>query len=299
MNSVLLPTVHLRISCVIAAALTLVFPALDSVVGQSLDEFSFSGGMTNVVAMDCGGSNRVVFLPVVHMEDVAAQGLSAEESAFIFAWYGDALRLSVLLDALTVSSNKLSTMRFGRKCSAFTSDDSSCEWTLLHVAVLRNAEEVVRLLVARGHPVDVSSPSCRTPLELLLTRNRIAYQTRWGSEADIIRMAMLLLKNGAKTQSPLAFISGVAHGDVSLVEAMVKAGADVNKCGNSGCPPLHLALEMKNKAVARALLRHGADPSSTNSVFGGTALDVADGDIELREMLIKAGARDKTSQTKR
>jgi ankyrin repeat protein len=49
-----------------------------------------------------------------------------------------------------------------------------------------------------------------------------------------------------------------AHRD--LVEALIARGADVNKGGAAGQPPLAAAVQMEHPALARLLLEKGADP---------------------------------------
>lgn len=50
-----------------------------------------------------------------------------------------------------------------------------------------------------------------------------------------------------------------ARGLVSLVEPLVRAGADVNAYGHDRLTPLHVALKNNNYPLARALLDHGAN----------------------------------------
>lgn len=56
------------------------------------------------------------------------------------------------------------------------------------------------------------------------------------------------------------------HGDPTIVEAVLDAGADVHETDGSGNTPLHLVAYFGGDAAARVLLERGADPLATNVV---------------------------------
>jgi hypothetical protein len=84
----------------------------------------------------------------------------------------------------------------------------------------------------------------------------------------------LLLSLGADPQSvdggghtPLYSVANECGSDGSdVVEALVRAGADVNACGGvKRCTPLHMAARRGNVAIAQALLACGADRHARDS----------------------------------
>lgn len=76
----------------------------------------------------------------------------------------------------------------------------------------------------------------------------------------------------------------------AIIELLIKAGADVNALAD-GRAPLRIAAEKGNPALARLLLKRGADPSRP-SESGWTPLHsaVAAGEREMMELLLAAGA---------
>ncbi|HZY89797.1 MAG TPA: ankyrin repeat domain-containing protein, partial [Gemmataceae bacterium] len=63
-----------------------------------------------------------------------------------------------------------------------------------------------------------------------------------------------------------------AHRD--LIETLIARGADVNKGGAAGQPPLAAAVQMEHPALARLLLEKGADPRA-DAGNGKTVLQLA------------------------
>ncbi len=72
-----------------------------------------------------------------------------------------------------------------------------------------------------------------------------------------------------------------------LVETLIARGADVNKGGAAGLPPLAAAVQMEHPALARLLLEKGADPRA-DAGNGKTVLQLAQegpGGAEMVELL--------------
>ena len=87
-------------------------------------------------------------------------------------------------------------------------------------------------------------------------------------------------------------LEATRRGMVDVVQALVDAGADVDKA--SGCndsTPLHFAAETGKDAVVKALIEAGADMNKANNE-GVTPLSVAaqEGHETIVRLLIKAGA---------
>jgi ankyrin repeat protein len=56
------------------------------------------------------------------------------------------------------------------------------------------------------------------------------------------------------------------------IEAVLKAGADIQETDKNGVAPLHHAVRFRNPAAVEALLAHGAAVNQTCSRSGSTAL---------------------------
>ena len=81
-------------------------------------------------------------------------------------------------------------------------------------------------------------------------------------------------KNG---DTPLNYAAFLGH--VEIVEVLVENGADVNAKGLADWTPLHLAAHNNNEQIVQLLIAKGAEMNPyTSPGFGGTPLDVADGE---------------------
>ena len=80
------------------------------------------------------------------------------------------------------------------------------------------------------------------------------------------------MRNGS---TPLA--QAALWGQLSLVQELLKNGADVKVANGDGNTPLHLAAFMCHREVVTLLLEHGAEPDRKNN-RGETPLDVVNGE---------------------
>jgi hypothetical protein len=87
-------------------------------------------------------------------------------------------------------------------------------------------------------------------------------------------------------------VAAAERGDLGVVAALLRAGADPDAADRSGWTGLHQAAETGDLPLARALLEAGAHPD-LRSRARGTALDVAErgGRLELARLLREFGAR--------
>jgi hypothetical protein len=224
----------------------------------------------------------------VDMTRLATTGLSGVEAAFFFAWYRDTQRLELLLDAIQKSGRDIRQDRFGPGAIALTTDSTAEFWTVLHVAVIRNAPDIVRMLLERGFDVDAHSTTnfyCETPLRLLLERDRTSYDTGWPDKQAFVDMALLLVAHGARYDLPMR--SAVGLGDEKLCRALLDAGADPNQRSEMGFTPLHEAAMQHNCNIVALLLSAGADATAM-TLDGCGVLDAAGTNTAIRAMILKS-----------
>ena len=117
-----------------------------------------------------------------------------------------------------------------------------------------------------------------------------------GVEQDIINAINDGANVNAKAKSGGAtpLILAVSRGRTEVVNALIKAGADVNAADSTGNTALIMAAWTLNSKIEiiNALLQAGADVNAKDKFSGGTALmtAVANQDVEIVNALIKAGA---------
>ncbi|CAM9847969.1 unnamed protein product, partial [Hapterophycus canaliculatus] len=185
--------------------------------------------------------------------------------------------------------------------------------TALHRAAERNSVESIDALIAASANTESTDKHARTPLVVAF---RSAF-FRWKEEgedsagADEFAAMIALLKHGASTnardheehelpprmrkatsKTSLHYCAALGC-PLSVVQALLDAGADIEALDERECTPLHNAVEEDNPAVFRALLLHGVDVDAQDldgrtvlhKVAGAESNVVADVD-----KLISAGA---------
>lgn len=193
--------------------------------------------------------------------------------------------------------------------------------TLLHWSSLRNATDVVGMLLDRGLDIEAEDIDGRTPLdwaaqgnalgaaELLLERGaNIGGATRTEATplhsavaANAVAAARLLLDRGADMHAGRSENGTPLHlaRSAEVAEALLESGAVVGARTRDGETPLHLAASSNALDVARKLIDHGSDtdartrPSpSALSDGGATPLHAAaEGKaVEITDLLLEEGA---------
>jgi len=86
--------------------------------------------------------------------------------------------------------------------------------------------------------------------------------------------------------------SAVEDGNISKLQSLISAGADVKARTKWDETPLHIAADRGNVEIAKVLLEHGADINVRNNKRGDTPLHraVAKGNVEMVKFLLKQGA---------
>ncbi|ETS83239.1 hypothetical protein PFICI_05115 [Pestalotiopsis fici W106-1] len=163
--------------------------------------------------------------------------------------------------------------------------------SLLQTAVIGGSNRAVQLLIEAGADVNACGGKFITPLIAAVSKQR----------KDLVE---LLLENGARLdndfQGHVSALSRAAlDGNVTLVDTLISAGADVNASGcHAGARPLLSAVKSGSIETVGLLLSKGADVNMTGQIFGEgrleymypLALAARGGSIQIVRRLLAAGA---------
>lgn len=101
----------------------------------------------------------------------------------------------------------------------------------------------------------------------------------------------LLVAHAATGAEAGAVAEAAMNGDVAVMYALLKRGADPNARGAFGTPPLHWRVRVDDLDGVRRLLKAGADPNGlTERGVSALTLAIANGNPEMVGLLLKAGA---------
>jgi ankyrin repeat protein len=120
--------------------------------------------------------------------------------------------------------------------------------TTLHLAVAEGQLAIVKLLIAKGANVDVADRWGSTPLAEALKGNKFS-------------IAELLIANGAKMPAnSFSIVKEAAENDGSKLNIMCsQGGADINSCDYDMRSVLHACCAGQNLQGVETLLAHGAN----------------------------------------
>jgi len=97
--------------------------------------------------------------------------------------------------------------------------------------------------------------------------------------------------HNATGAQPSALADAAMNGDLPVMYALLKKGADPNTPGAFGTPPLHWRVRVDDVESARRLLKAGADPNGlTERGVTPLSLAIAAGDSQMVRLLLEAGA---------
>jgi hypothetical protein len=152
--------------------------------------------------------------------------------------------------------------------------------TALHVATQKGGLVVVKMLLEHGADIEALDKEGHTPLATaLLARNTL--------------VAEYLVKQGAKLDPDALLQETVRQGraDRDGLEFLIKQGADLDAPDAAGNTPLHQAILIGHRVIAKYLVQKGANIDATDRA-GRTPLQLAieRGDKDIEQMLRQFGA---------
>jgi len=170
-------------------------------------------------------------------------------------------------------------------------------FSLLHLAITRHQDEVIKLLIEHG--VDVNQPfNGSSPLQLFMFSSA-------NSAADQAREKMLLKAGAALSEYDRAFettrqyrarsrvdgfIEAIKKSDMVRLKEYVRATYNINApLTGSGIPPIHIAVAERQPEVIRYLVQCGADVNSRTKK-GAPVLWFAKDHPDMVELLRSLGA---------
>jgi uncharacterized protein len=139
---------------------------------------------------------------------------------------------------------------------------------IFEASALGQTERILQLLRAEPSLARAHAPDGFTPIALAAFFGHAeAAEALIVAGADVNAAARNALK-------VTALHAAVAGGSLSIVRAVLMAGADPNAPQQGGFRPLHEAGMHAKRELAELLLAHGGDPSLTNDA-GQSAVDLA------------------------
>ncbi|KAI1314738.1 hypothetical protein EDD11_001752 [Mortierella claussenii] len=168
------------------------------------------------------------------------------------------------------SRHALETMKVLVKYGAALDRGDSNGITVLHSVCEQfpNPTEAIVFLTKAGADCNSRDSKKRTPLMALMQNTYIT------STKVLVENMRVLFKFGAQTRvadhqhqrTPLHYAIQHCKEPASVIELLLKKGAEVNAIDSRKSTPLHMVLErMDNEEIVQMLLLYGADPSLKNS----------------------------------
>ena len=151
------------------------------------------------------------------------------------------------------------------------------------IVSLKDADEVIKYLIASGADVSGRDGSMSLPLHVAVSENDI-------------KIAAQLLAAGANPnieddEGKNALFGVVENGNERMLLLLLNHGADVNHEDEDGYPPLSLACVKGNVKLCKLLIEHGAKSEGVYSVLGNSILmdAILGGNPDCVKLILKQG----------
>lgn len=154
----------------------------------------------------------------------------------------------------------------GADVNAKVTQNSSA--TPLQAAIMIEHEELALLLLDKDADVNEKYPNGKTVLhkaiENLEIKKRRLYFAKSYKLKNPKKVLEAILDKQVKINEPdgdgkTPLYAACLHGDLEIVQELIKRGADVNAFGKYGMPPLFAALYKGNPEIVKLLIEKGAD----------------------------------------
>ncbi|XP_065684627.1 serine/threonine-protein phosphatase 6 regulatory ankyrin repeat subunit A isoform X1 [Hydra vulgaris] len=130
----------------------------------------------------------------------------------------------------------------------------------LHEACKRGFSVIVKLLIEHGAQIEKYTKDLYTPLHYAVLHGKYnAAQILIGYGADVNAAG------GTKNDTPLHFASKLNRHSDHIIELLLLSGADSSILNLDGESSLHVAVRLKNSAVAKLLIKDGASVIAKNN----------------------------------
>ncbi|KAF6207634.1 hypothetical protein GE061_016081 [Apolygus lucorum] len=154
-----------------------------------------------------------------------------------------------------VEINNVQALKHAIRMGANLNHEFRNGYTVLHIAVERGSNDVLKYLCAMDHiAIDAHTHLLMTPLSIAVQENKLV-------------AAQILMGYGADPNTPIVFEQNVVHvaahnQNHTMLHEVITNGAEVNIIDCFDQSPLSISILMvPNRRITRILLEAGADPN--------------------------------------
>ncbi|KIW65653.1 hypothetical protein PV04_07893 [Phialophora macrospora] len=163
----------------------------------------------------------------------------------------------------------------------------------LHLAVRSGSIETVRMLIEYGSDAELKQAQLFSRDKKGSTPREVAFFTAHYDIHKYLRAVEREAQGKTDLSSANLLTTAIERGDLPAVQAILaKNPASINALDEDGQPPLHVAVQEKQKSIVEYLLNRGAS-IETIGYHGWRALHIAAslGDVELVDLCLSHGAK--------
>ncbi len=160
--------------------------------------------------------------------------------------------------------------------------------TLLHIAVMEDNSDLLKLLLEKEAKVDSMNKGNKTPIDLAIDQENTALLKLFVEKGKLVDIN----KKFGPYQESLLHIA-VSKDDPNLVEALLEKDADVNSMNSSNETPISIAIDQGKIKSREVFIKKGklAIDKKLDNYHGNTLLHIAvmADDLEFVQYLLQAG----------